>query len=84
MYRCICGGTMRTLDSRPTLLRNVPAVRRRRRCSSCGLRVRTYEVPASETAAPAAELRTGVLMIQRALDDLREKIGRVASEGEAT
>ena len=49
-YVCECGGCFDTvMDSRPANVEaNKVVIRRRRRCSSCGKRMSTYEVPMEE------------------------------------
>lgn len=71
------------MDSRPTHVNDLPAVRRRRRCKTCGHRFTTFEVSEVDTSqekvdAARVALRTMILMSNRLLaqlngDDLKQK-----------
>lgn len=71
----ICGGRLRTKDSRPMLYHGYSAVRRRRRCIKCDWAMSTYEVPADQLI----ELEARLSIIERARE-LYEQLGAVLAE----
>jgi len=71
MYLCRCGSRCHVVDSRQTLFQSVPAVRRRRQCTACGLRVSTIEHASAESDERVRAVRHAIAGVQRALDELR-------------
>jgi hypothetical protein len=72
MFPCKCGSTTACVDSRPTIINQAPAIRRRRKCPTCGLRFSTIELTKT-TQHPPKDLRPAILAIQEAIDELRNQ-----------
>lgn len=52
-----CGGNLKTVkDSRPTELRGIATIRRRRECETCGKRELTYEITDAQIDAMRREI----------------------------
>jgi hypothetical protein len=70
---------MQVIDSRAARFHGTPAIRRRRRCRKCGARLTTFEMVATERTPdiPMSELRAMVLVLQTALDIIREKVANI-------
>jgi len=69
----LCGTKMGIVDSRPTLLGNAAAVRRRRKCLQCNHRLTTYEC---EAIKDAEDMRTA---LGRVVGLARNAVGGLAN-----
>lgn len=68
---CACGGLYICVDSRPSELDTLPAVRRRKRCRACGARTTTYELSARDLEKLTESAGKRTTRVLSALEDLR-------------